>query len=80
LGAQVAGYAGQGVAKLGRITGLDPAGPLFQYTPPHVRLDPTDAQFVDAYHTNGVYTELQIGNPLQIKPLWISVELIKIKI
>ena len=58
----MAGYAGQRVANLGRITGLDPAGPLFQYTPPHVRLDPTDAQFVDAYHTNGVYTELQIGN------------------
>ena len=32
--------------------GLDPAGPLFSATDPAVRLDPTDAQFVDAIHTD----------------------------
>lgn len=53
LGAQVAGYAGQKLdGKVGRITGLDPAGPMFEHLPPSVRLDPTDAQFVDVIHTN----------------------------
>ena len=33
-------------------TGLDPAGPLFSATDPAVRLDPTDAQFVDVIHTD----------------------------
>ena len=33
--------------------GLDPAEPYFQYTDPAVRLDPTDATFVDVLHTDG---------------------------
>ena len=33
--------------------GLDPAGPWFENTDPIVRLDPTDATFVDVSHTNG---------------------------
>lgn len=37
---------------LGRITGLDPAEPFFQYMPASVRLDPTDATFVDVIHTD----------------------------
>ncbi|XP_023215504.1 inactive pancreatic lipase-related protein 1-like [Centruroides sculpturatus] len=53
LGAHVAGYAGERLQGLGRITGLDPAEPYFQYTDPKVRLDPTDAQFVDVIHTDG---------------------------
>ena len=36
-----------------RISGLDPAGPEFTNTPTFVRLDPTDAVFVDTMHTNG---------------------------
>lgn len=32
--------------------GLDPAGPMFHRTPAEVRLDPSDARFVDVIHTN----------------------------
>jgi hypothetical protein len=42
--------------RLGRITGLDPAGPYFEYTAPKVRLDVTDALFVDVIHTDGAPT------------------------
>ena len=34
------------------IIGLDPAGPYFRNTDPTVRLDSTDAEFVDAIHTD----------------------------
>ncbi|XP_068114642.1 pancreatic lipase-related protein 2-like isoform X2 [Hyperolius riggenbachi] len=54
LGAQVAGEAGKRQRGIGRITGLDPAGPYFSRTPPEVCLDKTDALFVDAIHTNAV--------------------------
>ncbi|CAL1677802.1 unnamed protein product [Lasius platythorax] len=55
LGAHVAGYIGNYVpGKLGRITGLDPAGPAFE-TPylkdAEERLDSKDANFVDVIHT-----------------------------
>ncbi|KAK4876324.1 hypothetical protein RN001_012746 [Aquatica leii] len=53
LGAHTAGYAGSMVPGLGRITGLDPAEPYFQGMSSHVRLDPTDAKFVDVIHTDG---------------------------
>lgn len=33
--------------------GLDPAEPEFEDHPPSIRLDPTDAVFVDVIHTNG---------------------------
>ncbi|XP_043911896.1 pancreatic lipase-related protein 2-like [Protopterus annectens] len=52
LGAHAAGEAGKRTPGLGRITGLDPAEPYFQDTPPEVRLDPTDANFVDVIHTD----------------------------
>jgi len=55
LGAHVAGYVGNYMrGRLGRITGLDPAGPAFET--PYLkdaaeRLDSTDADFVDIIHT-----------------------------
>jgi len=53
LGAHTAGYAGSRVEGLGRITGLDPAEPYFQWLHSSIRLDPSDAEFVDVIHTNG---------------------------
>ena len=58
LGAHVAGFAGKKVQEggkkkiVGRITGLDPANPGFDYDSPKVRLDKTDADFVDIIHTD----------------------------
>ncbi|XP_027437927.1 lipase member H isoform X3 [Callorhinus ursinus] len=53
LGAHIAGFVGKMYnGQLGRITGLDPAGPLFNGRPPEDRLDPGDAQFVDVIHSD----------------------------
>ncbi|CAL4116596.1 unnamed protein product [Meganyctiphanes norvegica] len=52
LGAHTSGYAGERIPGLGRITGLDPAEPYFQYMDPVVRLDPSDASFVDVIHSD----------------------------
>ncbi|KAK7869887.1 hypothetical protein R5R35_006689 [Gryllus longicercus] len=53
LGAHVAGFAGAELRNLSRITGLDPAGPLFEGQDPRARLDESDADFVDVIHSNG---------------------------
>ncbi|XP_077550124.1 pancreatic lipase-related protein 2-like [Haemaphysalis longicornis] len=55
LGAQTGGFFGQDVKTLtgqvvGRITGLDPAGPQFESRGVHLRKD--DAVFVDVLHTS----------------------------
>ncbi|XP_064624726.1 pancreatic triacylglycerol lipase-like isoform X2 [Lineus longissimus] len=52
LGAHIAGYAGERLRFLGRITALDPADPYFSGTDIAVRLDPSDALFVDVIHTD----------------------------
>ncbi|KAG6453420.1 hypothetical protein O3G_MSEX008166 [Manduca sexta] len=57
LGAHVAGWAGKYFRQykghsLGRITGLDPAGPCFSHAYSDQRLDKTDAKYVDVVHSN----------------------------
>jgi pancreatic triacylglycerol lipase len=55
LGAHVSGYVGERIMnpKIGRITGLDPAGPAFQSNNSNSRLDRFDADLVDIMHTDG---------------------------
>lgn len=72
LGAHLSGYAGYALQrdfglKLGRITGLDPAEPLFTDSDPIVRLDRNDAKYVDVIHTDTVpITQGGLGMPKAI--------------
>ncbi|XP_013100122.2 pancreatic lipase-related protein 2 isoform X2 [Stomoxys calcitrans] len=63
LGAEVSGFIGKQLQEwsilLPRITGLDPALPLFEDGSVNRRLSPSDAQFVDIIHTDGGI----LGNP-----------------
>jgi len=53
LGAQVAAFVGRDLAGMsGRITGLDPAGKIFDGLPTRFRLDRSDARLVDTLRTN----------------------------
>ncbi|XP_067679742.1 pancreatic lipase-related protein 2-like [Haliotis asinina] len=53
LGAHISGQVGQRLGgQLGRITGMDPAGPSFDKDNCDIRLDKTDAKFVDIMHTD----------------------------
>ncbi|XP_026751482.1 pancreatic lipase-related protein 2-like [Galleria mellonella] len=59
LGAHLGGYCGHALQKkfnlkLGRITGLDPAAPYFSKTVTLVRLDRSDAKYVDIIHSNAM--------------------------
>ncbi|KAK1877452.1 Inactive pancreatic lipase-related protein 1 [Dissostichus eleginoides] len=61
LGAHAAGAAGSGIPGLARITGLDPVEPYFQDTDASVRLDTSDATFVDVIHTDGLPFNSKLG-------------------
>lgn len=53
-GAHISGFVGQDLAgQVGRITGLDPAGPEFDLLHNNQRLDKSDARLVEVVHTNG---------------------------
>jgi hypothetical protein len=46
------------------VTGLDPAQPCFQDDSPEIRLDPSDADFIDVIHTNGrILEKVGLGLP-----------------
>lgn len=61
LGSHIAGFTGKTVlaltkSRVGRISGLDPAGPCFADLDPTLRLNNDDAMYVDVIHSNvGVY-------------------------
>ncbi|XP_043841868.1 inactive pancreatic lipase-related protein 1-like [Dromiciops gliroides] len=52
IGAHAAGEAGRRTPGLSRITGLDPTESSFEGASEEVRLDPSDALFVDVIHTD----------------------------
>ncbi|KAF6020902.1 hypothetical protein EB796_020817 [Bugula neritina] len=53
LGSHISGYVGKNLSSaIGRITGLDPAEPYFEGYSTAIRLDPSDAQFVDIIHSD----------------------------
>ena len=51
LGAQTCGFASK-TTRFPRVTGLDPAGPLFKGNEVSERLDKSDADYVDVIHTD----------------------------
>ncbi|XP_058445504.1 pancreatic lipase-related protein 2-like [Malaya genurostris] len=66
LGAHLSGYTGFYLQKdfglkLGRITGMDPAELAFTETNPIVRLDTTDAKYVDVIHSDATPFVPKIG-------------------
>uniref|UniRef100_A0A2S2R408 Pancreatic lipase-related protein 1 n=1 Tax=Sipha flava TaxID=143950 RepID=A0A2S2R408_9HEMI len=52
LGAHISSYFAKGIPGFGRLTAFDPAQPGFEGCPKEVRLDKSDANFVDVIHTS----------------------------
>ena len=53
LGSHISGYTGKFLnGKIGRITGVDPAGPKYKHKDASIRLWYTDALFVETIHTD----------------------------
>ncbi|GLH15664.1 Phospholipase A1 [Gryllus bimaculatus] len=52
LGAHVSAYCGKKVKNIGKLTALDPAQPAFEGYDRAVRLDASDASFVEVVHTD----------------------------
>ena len=70
MGSHICGVASNEMSKIwktwkfGRISGLDPAQPCFESIDPALKLDKTDAPFVDIIHTNArLWFELGLGIP-----------------
>jgi pancreatic triacylglycerol lipase len=65
LGSHVAGYAGDRLlGRIARITAIDPMDLYFGGTDPIVRLDTTDAKFVEVIHSNAAaVNNLGLGIP-----------------
>ncbi|KAJ4430891.1 hypothetical protein ANN_19482, partial [Periplaneta americana] len=53
LGAHTAAYTARTLPRVARLTGLDPAGPLYEGNSDEVKLNVNDAAFVEVIHTNG---------------------------
>jgi len=72
LGAHLVGHLGRavqnaGYGKIARVTGLDPARPVFDMVGMEWRLQPTDAEFVDVIHTNsGLLWDGCVSMPWQV--------------
>lgn len=52
LGAHISSYVAKSIHGVSRLTAFDPAQPGFEGCPKEVRLDKTDAKFVDVIHTS----------------------------
>lgn len=61
LGAQISSYAAKNITGVGRITAMDPAQPLFENLDKAVRIDTSDAAFVDVIHSNAKPTIPFVG-------------------
>lgn len=53
------------------LTGLDPVEASFEGTPEEVRLDPSDADFVDVIHTDAAPLIPFMGKPWCCAPYWV---------